>query len=347
MPHPSATRGLTLVETMIVAVVTMVAFWAFYEVMVRTSDANDYAMAFNSLCGTAQRTVNDIREDLSVAKLLFRNSSTGQGYLAAASLPPEYPILGQSRLPGQREGGIFQKNTAGTSYTGNVLLFVRTELPYEGSLRYRLDTTKRRPVRIDLYRLVVYYLSKVPGARIGGVNDSLTLVRAGSALFADYLEVTSITDPVPAETPDLKAEALADLYNNQGIRYLWNTTADAPAAFYPILLPGGGAFSVSATPDPLCRPLLTAPTEFIRNLRFRHASVSWNVGTTFRSPVIVPAFGLANPAGDGFPHGFEVQVIGLSGARQTLVCLALARQTPGQRLAAHSARIVISSKDYF
>jgi hypothetical protein len=52
-------------------------------------------------------------------------------------------------------------------------------------------------------------------------------------------------------------------------------------------------------------------------------------------------------AGDGFPNGFEVQIIGLSGARQTLVCLSLARQTPTLRIAAHRAQVIVTSKDYY
>jgi hypothetical protein len=63
--------------------------------------------------------------------------------------------------------------------------------------------------------------------------------------------------------------------------------------------------------------------------------------------VKVPIYGYAQTGGDGFPHGFEVQIIGLSGARQTLVSLALARQVSSQRIAAHTSQIIITSKDYY
>lgn len=347
MRRSTATRGFTLVEVMIALVITMVGFWAFYEVVVRTSDANEYAMAFTSLAATTQVAVNDIREDVSVAKLLFRNDAVGQGYLAAIAFPTQFPVLGNSRLPGAREGGVFERDTSATNYTGNVLLFARTEQAYVGSLRYCNNPNKLRAVRVDQYRIVVYYLSKVQGASIGGLADSLNLVKAASPVYADYTQVNSILDPVTGEAPDLKMEALKDLYNNYGIQYLWSTAAGASAAFYRIIPGAGGTFSISASPDATYRPPLSAPTEYIRNLRFKHASVSWNTGATFRSPVAVPAYGLASTSGDGFPHGFEVQVIGLSGARQTLVCITLARQIAAQRLASHRAQIVISSKDYY
>ena len=343
---PSPLRGFTFVETLIALVVIMAGFWAFYEVMVRSSDANDYVMAFNSLCATTQSVVNDIREDLSVAKLVFHNDTVGQSYRTGAAFPSNFALLGQSLLPGAQDGGIFQKDTSATSNTGNILLFVRTEQAYLGSLRYCTDINKSRPVRIDFYRLVAYYLSKISGARIGGAANSLNLVRASSTVYADYMQVTTIIDPVPAQTPDLKMEAVKDLYNNYGIRYLWDTTAAANAAFYAIT-PQGASFQIAATPDANYHPALSAPNEYIRNLRYKHASVSWNTGSALRSPVAVPAFGWVSATGDGFPHGFEVQVIGMSGARQTLVCLTLARQIPAQRIAAHRAQIIISSKDYF
>ena len=91
--RPPSTRAFTLVEAMIALVIIMVGFWAFYEVVVRTSDANDYAMAFTSLAATTQVAVNDIREDASVAKLVFRNNTVGQGYLAAVAFPSEFPLL--------------------------------------------------------------------------------------------------------------------------------------------------------------------------------------------------------------------------------------------------------------
>jgi len=342
-----AARGFTLVETMIALLVIMVGFWAFYEVVVRTSDANDYAMAFTSLAATTQVAVNDIREDASVAKLLFRNDTIGQGYLAAVSLPTQFPMLGNSRLPGAREGGVFERDTSTTNYTGNVLLFAHMEQAYVGSLRYCINISKLRAVRVDQYRIVVYYLSKVQGASIGGAANSLNLVKATSPVYADYTEVNSILDPVTGEAPDLKAEALKDLYNNYGIRYLWNSTASAPSAFYALTTGAGGVVQIAAAPNATYRPPLSAPTEYIRNLRYKHASVAWNSGASFHIPVAVPAYGLASTSGDGFPHGFEVQVIGLSGARQTLVCITLARQIPAQRLASHRAQIVISSKDYF
>lgn len=347
MSRPHSLRGFTLVETMIALVIVMVGFWAFYEVVVRTTDANDYAMAFTSLAATTQTVVNDIREDLSVGKLVFRNNTSGQGYLAAVTFPVQFPILGNSRLPGAREGGVFERDTGATDYTGNMLLFARTEQAYVGNLRYCNDLAKQRAVRVDLYRLVAYYLSKVPGAQIGGVRDSLNLIRASSPVYADYTQITQIVDPVPAEDPDLKMEVVKDLYNNYGIRYLWDTSANASAAFYAVTPEAGGTFQIAAAPDAGYRPPLSALNEYIRNLRFKHASVSWNTGSTFRTPVGCPAFGFANASGDGFPLGFEVQVIGVSGARQTLVCLTLARQTPAQRIAAHRAQIIISSKDFF
>jgi hypothetical protein len=328
----------------------MAAFWVYFEVVVRTNDANEYGMGFNSLVATSQTAVNDICGDLSVSKLIFRNDTLGQGYLAALTFLTQYPLLGNSRLPAAgRDFDIFQKDTSTTTgFTGNVLLFVRAEQAYQADLAYCNDTSKLRAVRIDLYRIVIYYLTKVTNARIGGMSYSLNLVRAYSEVYADYPEIMAITDPVTGESPpnpDLRTSAINDLYYNHGVTYLWDTTAAVGSAFHALTVVGS-ELEIAATPSASYHPMLSAPVEFIKNVRYRHASVAWNTGNNFRSSITVPQFGYANPAGDGSPHGFEVQVIGPSGARRALVCLSLARQMSSQQIAAHSAQVIVSSKDY-
>jgi hypothetical protein len=130
---------------------------------------------------------------------------------------------------------------------------------------------------------------------------------------------------------------------------VWDTTAAATSAFYALSDTGpGGTIVVASTADPAYHPPVTTSTEFIKNLPAQRESVSWNTSLTgFDTPVAVPRLAYPVTTSDGFPNGFEVQVIGLSGARQTLVGLTLARETSLHRMAAHRAEVVVSSKDYF
>ena len=64
------------------------------------------------------------------------------------------------------------------------------------------------------------------------------------------------------------------------------------------------------------------------------------------SPTIcgVGRFGETSTAGEGFPHGFEVQVVGPSSARQVLLNLSIVSTSPG-RLAFHRSQIVTDARD--
>jgi hypothetical protein len=55
-------------------------------------------------------------------------------------------------------------------------------------------------------------------------------------------------------------------------------------------------------------------------LAYRHHSVASIYGQTDHN---VCLYGIQDPARDGFPHGFEIQVIGPSAARQVVVRLSL------------------------
>ena len=51
-------------------------------------------------------------------------------------------------------------------------------------------------------------------------------------------------------------------------------------------------------------------------------------------------------SGDGFPNGFEVQVVGQSGARQALVRIVLAKETSDRRMAAYESTTIISTREF-
>jgi hypothetical protein len=60
---------------------------------------------------------------------------------------------------------------------------------------------------------------------------------------------------------------------------------------------------------------------------------------------IVPQFATVIAGGDGFPHGFEVQIVGPSGAREVLLKLVLAK-SGAQRIVARDLKAVLTTRDY-
>jgi len=64
-------------------------------------------------------------------------------------------------------------------------------------------------------------------------------------------------------------------------------------------------------------------------LSYRHHSVATNFA---RAAMGVARYGLTDPADGGFPHGFEIQLVGPSSARQVMVHLVIvSTNNRGQR----------------
>ena len=58
----------------------------------------------------------------------------------------------------------------------------------------------------------------------------------------------------------------------------------------------------------------------------------------------VGAFSVLDNSGDGYPHGFEVQIIGPSSGRQVLLHLIVVSNLPGL-LAGSNQKLIISTRD--
>ena len=59
----------------------------------------------------------------------------------------------------------------------------------------------------------------------------------------------------------------------------------------------------------------------------------------------VGRFSVVSNAGDGFPHGFEVQIVGPTAGRQVLLQLSLASTKRGTLPAVSSQKVVVSTRE--
>ncbi|NOZ20630.1 MAG: prepilin-type N-terminal cleavage/methylation domain-containing protein [Planctomycetes bacterium] len=423
-------RGFTLVEVMIVAVIAWVVAYLFYQLVMQTTYATRYALAFNQMATSCQKAANQLKEDLSTAKEVFglrfepgtdppvasdtyAPNIRASEYRIELELSPTALPLGEEIQPREGTGllpvldpnGMFGPDDATVRRTGNCLLFTRTEAAFSARTRYGPvvvgdPEANTRLIMIDVFRLVYYYLTRVPGADVGGVEDGLSLVRWESIRFVDkgQLDALAERDPLPipgdhpwdendpktgppdqteidATLPVMQSEFIRQLVEDEGINYCWDTTQDASSAFYELTQDAvSGDYVIDSSPvsafDASSTNLNIPMNKFehvILNLASKHATVSWNTpgnefiagmgnqfkvnyGNYFRfqSPVLVPRFGYPDVSlsGPGFPHGFEVQVIGPSGARQVLVRLVLAKETWQKRIAAHETVTIVSTRDF-
>ena len=74
----------------------------------------------------------------------------------------------------------------------------------------------------------------------------------------------------------------------------------------------------------------------------RHHSIATNFAPPGHG---VASYGLVDATGDGFPHGFEVQVVGPSSARQTLLHLVVTSTNRRIQYAWSDVQIVIDTRD--
>jgi hypothetical protein len=78
----------------------------------------------------------------------------------------------------------------------------------------------------------------------------------------------------------------------------------------------------------------------------RRISICYNSGTpNFQAGPVVPMYALADATGNGFPHGFEVQIVGPSGARELMLRLAMVKEG-ANRLIGRDFRTILTTRDF-
>ena len=224
------------------------------------------------------------------------------------------------RLPTPRAAELIEPDTMFSEKTGNTLFYARQAwvdeyLCVSGEL-----------YRLDVYRWVALYLTPEDGGPQPGRPVGLNLVQVISEPLVDGQQVDKITDPTD------QAEVLLHLVNatpaldgvtRTPVNVVWARGADITATgTLRQIAPASG--SMSDTPFP-GRPdpwmvLPDASQSRSNLLSYRHHSVATNYA---RTAMGVGRYGLIDPVDDGFPHGFEVQLVGPSVARQVMVRLVI------------------------
>lgn len=307
-----ARSGVTMVELMIVTAILAFVITAMYQLILTTTMLSLHSQAWADLLQWSQRAINRMSNEVSTMRRLYGDDATGNAYLAALSAPTAFPRITGDRLPLPVTAGTFRRDTGGNEQTGNCLLFCRERTPFTAVL----GSGETR--RISVYSLVMYYLSPVNRA-LGPYARSLVLSRWESVEFADYDELTGLEGGEDVEVAML-------VQAQRGIRTLWKVSEPAPsAAFFDLTLLLGTELDVESTAPvmPAYRPEEWTNTKVIENLGFGFAGVAWNRNGSLWLSEPVPEFGLASFAGDGFPNGFEVQVIGSTGARTIFMRLVV------------------------
>ena len=339
---PRANSGFTLVELMVAAVLLAIISLAIGRLSHSGMHAHEYARRLNRVTELNHDALDEMRLDLVSNMRLFGNDVEGNANLAVLDLSTSPAQLAGLRLPSLSAGGRLQADTPGAEITGNSLFFAKL------AWTDPFTCTSGNHYLVDVYRWEYCYLSPVGTGPASGNPVGLDFVRFLSEPLADAASIDRITNAADQAEVLLHlsaATADADGKVHSPLEVVWRRggLATAVGTLRQIDDTDG---SLSDTPiGGRPNPWRVLPSE--PGVRGQLASRTASVATNFAPPAFgVGRFGLVTTSGAGFPHGFEVQIVGPTSARQVLLRLVIANIIPLGRPAWSSAQAVIDCRDF-
>lgn len=320
------TLGFTALEVMVCLFLVATMAIVVQQTMVTTTNASQYVKAVQRATQRGHDISYEVREELTSSRRLFFDEDVGNAYKDALEFGARPPVP-WSRLPMVDEAGRLEPDSAGLPLTGNMLVFAQetdaTSVlwdPAEGLVRH-----------IDTYRFVAIYIHETDRRLVfEDGTKALDLVLWTSIEYPSYKQIVDIEDD---DERAIVVQALRDQY---GHTLAWNPSADLDEAFVA-LVPGG----VAAAPTPGVR--IEQDPDASRGGRLVYADVQ--LARTQPTDARRRAVLSADDPEVWRPHGFEVKVVGPSGARQVWMNLVTESQSAYGQSAAHSSRQIISARD--
>ncbi len=333
-------------EMIVVVAIFSVVFIISYSLLEDTVKTSLFIEAHTDLPVYGQQAVNTIQRELLQTRTVFEGTpgSFGPAYFAALTLPAQYPLLTDSKMPILNPVGTLVPDAAGSPFTGNCLLIVRQLSPaLVTALTNGCATPGTCKLLVDRYQFEFFYLTKVTGGRsFSGTGYWLDAIQAKSAIYADYTQLTQWASGLPVGTAAADKARVASVLStytevNTGISSptikAWDSSAAAPSAFYTITATLG--FTTIAQPT---IPLTTA-VSLARGLAggrvsgkmdytvgFRpSAATRFNLSTDVkrldgsiqvRDPI--PKYAVFDSTTPLYPSGLEFLMVGPAGSRRIL-----------------------------
>ena len=332
--------GFTFVEVVVASALLLMMIMAVSTLSVTGAESGDYAKRLNRVTELTQDVVDRMRLELVSSVRIFGDDAEGTANRATFDLTGTPALLPGSRLPHIMPSGAIQKDTSGLQITGNSLFFAKL------AWSDRFACTSGNQYLVDAYRWVYYYLTPVDGGPQSGTPEGLDLVCVTSEPLVDAAGIDRIADP--ADKEEVLEHLATGTPDTLGVSHprcevVWLRGGD-PAIAGTLRQIDAGSWTLSDTPlagRPSPWRVLRSTSDFTGLLAYRHHTVA----TNFSQPSFgVGRYGYVTTTGSGFPHGFEVQVVGPSSARQILLHL-VAASTVGRRHAWANLGVVVDSRE--
>jgi len=287
--------------------VFMLLVLTFFKSILMVRDGNNMMDRHNRVNTRCQRILNQLGAQVSSSVRLYDDDAEGRALLGILTgLSAE--MLGDSKLPVLSPTGIMEKDVTGTRFTGNSLLFLKSESPFG----YKGVGGSQDLRRIDIYRVVAIYLKRKEGVNgpLTDRPDGLDLVVYRSVPLIDRGEIDAIVDEVERE------QVLALARQERRVKFLFDTRRPVMQAL--------AGFGDTGVIDPNPPDPYLIPADSVRGQDHLFAPIAISVATNGApNHYGIGRFSELNTSGEGFPHGLETRVIGGASARQILLHLTL------------------------
>lgn len=293
-----------------------------------THDAERHIDAIRTAVERGERLTYEVLEEVEGSRKLFQGDALGLGYLGALDLGRD-PLLPAARLPVFDELGVLGPDAPGDPRTGNILCFVR-----ESDAAPAVADPATGLVRsIDVYRFVCIYPHQTQRQLVVSVGGPLArdLVVWRSVAFPNHAQIVAITDPAQ------RANVVSDLVTRFGLDLAWNPDGAVDESFFEMT--AGGAVSSTPLTGVLVQEDLDVSDR--GRLVYANAQLARTDQTTFHRRTV---FTLDNPA-SWAPDGFEVKIVGVSGARKVWLHLVVECQARGGVVVAQGSTVIASPRD--
>ena len=333
--------GFSVIELVIVTSLLGLMIYAVSTLAVNGGEAQEYARRLNRATEITQDVVDQVRTEMVSSVRLFGNDTEGLANRALLDLAGAPTPLTSSRLPTISPTDSIRPDTAGAEITGNSLFFARL------AWSDRFECTSSNVYMVDVCRWCYYYLTVEDGGPMPGRPIGLNIVRIESEPLVDASSIDRIDDPTD------QAEVLMHLANStpdiNGVRHdrcevVWRR-GQLPSVVGTLRMIDDTDGSLSDSPigsRPSPWNVLRSQSNVQGLLSYRHHSVATNYA---RANFGVGRYSVATNSGTGFPHGFEVQTVGPSNGRQTVLHLVVSSTNRRGHWAWADTQVVIDSRD--
>jgi type II secretory pathway pseudopilin PulG len=312
--------GFSLVEVIVATALFMGLVLVVSSLAISGSDAQDLGRRIAKMTEAAQEITDDLRLELVSSVRLYGNDAEGNGTLALLAMDREPAPTSVRRLPTIDIDGPFRQDSSTDEITGNAVLFAYL------AWRDRCRCASGNEYLVDVYRLVHYYVSPVGTGPAANVRGGLDLVRFISEPLADaeaIEHILDLTDRAEVLLHLLAGSPDATGQKHDPLQVVWLRTGvpNAVGTLRQIDETDGSlsnaVLSGTGRPDPWAiKPIATGAESL---LNYRRGAVASNFDLVAPG---ISRFAVRDDV-NGFPHGFEVQLIGPTASRQLLLHLVL------------------------